>query len=156
MKKLYNNTSWSDELRIGNKEIDADHKAFFELGSIIDCALERQDIDQPFVSHVVTVLVDYVRGHFAREEILMGKYGYTPWVKEHIAKHEMFTRVVTNVSKGAQNGSRSSLEILSRLCTGWITEHILQYDIELTNYFGFDDIDTRDAIDIAKSIPRSD
>jgi len=122
---------WSDDLRIGHSEIDADHKAFFELSAMLECSLNNENIDANFVDYVVEVLCQYVDGHFTREEELMMDFQCQGWVLDHIKRHNTFRRIVYGLARGAHRGCRASTEAISAVCTTWITEHIIAYDSKL-------------------------
>ncbi|CUW40017.1 putative bacterial hemerythrin [Magnetospirillum sp. XM-1] len=140
---MSNRVIWSDELLLGNKEIDADHKAFFEIALMLDCSLEHETINFDYVQFLVKSLNEYVEGHFKREEILMVSFGYTDWVRDHIEKHDFFRRIVHNVSRTALTGKRESIALLSKVCTHWFWSHIIGYDAQLKSQVGFEMVDSR-------------
>lgn len=131
MRQLSERAGWSDGLRIGRTDIDADHKAFFELSDMLECALNNEDIDTGFIDYVVEVLRQYVNGHFSREEDLMSGFECQEWVKDHINRHNTFRRIVYGLARGANRGSRASIATLSKVCKSWMLEHIIAYDSKL-------------------------
>jgi len=131
VRQLSGKAGWSDGLRIGRTDIDADHKAFFELSDMLECALNNEDIDTGFIDCVVEVLRQYVDGNFFREEVLMVDFKCQEWVQDHINRHNTFRRIVYGLARGAKRGSRASIATLSKVCKSWILEHIIAYDSKL-------------------------
>lgn len=135
--------TWDDCLLLGHKEIDADHKAFFEIALMLECSLESEDLNVGHITFLTDALCDYVEGHFTREELLMENIGFNAWVNDHIEKHDFFRKLITNISKGARSGNRSSIKLLSKSCTAWFWTHIVAFDSKINEYIDLELTDNR-------------
>ena len=80
---------WNDTYSIGVPEIDEQHKVLFEC---IERLEAPQDEQQRGLSmyYVMEQLKDYVRVHFAVEEIVMRLFDY-PGLEAHAKEHRAFS-----------------------------------------------------------------
>ena len=141
---------WNDCLLLGHKEIDADHKAFFEIALMLECSLESEDLNIGHVAFLTDALCDYVEGHFTREELLMENIGFNAWVKEHIERHDFFRKLIINISIGARCGNRASIKLLSKSCTAWFWTHIVAFDSKINEHINLELADGRSIDDLIK------
>lgn len=79
---------WRSEYSIGIPEIDEQHKQLFECIDRLEAAGDENQRELA-VYYVMEQLNDYVRVHFAVEEIVMRLFDY-PGLEEHAAEHRGF------------------------------------------------------------------
>ena len=80
---------WNNELRLGIKDIDEQHKILAEIISSIKVAVAR-DRGWSDLHLAIVRLADYVRIHFAVEESLMRVHDYHR-LDEHTDEHRQFS-----------------------------------------------------------------
>ena len=120
---------WTEDMSVGCKQLDTDHKILVQaLNDFIE-ALETDE--GVFVTDgIFSALVDYTNYHFAREEKLMEVCGYPDLVnhkKTHIALKEQLmdcrTRYMLNPNAELEDEVRNFL-------THWLQNHILIKDMD--------------------------
>lgn len=130
---------WRSEYSVGVDILDRDHKLLFALINLLDDAVQ-EDAGRDVLGSVLTVLVEYIDTHFAREERFMREGNY-PHLEAHIVEHDRLARQVQIMSANFRSGEldtvgQSVLEFLK----GWLTGHILDSDQAFTPYVtGSDD-----------------
>ncbi|MCL2579679.1 MAG: hemerythrin family protein [Oscillospiraceae bacterium] len=120
--------AWDDRFKIGNYEIDEQHRKLFEaLGEIISYCENNTDADKLHIT--LDYLVQYTVQHFHDEEAVQVRYGY-PEYHKHKQLHEAFKETVGGlVSKFDQNGSSAELSSdVNKVIVHWIASHILGED----------------------------
>lgn len=117
---------WTDDLELGEPEIDADHQYLFELTNrVIQAATTGEDI--PSYEETRDALIAYTNEHFTREEAYMAETGY-PGLEEHKASHEALR---TDCVKVLEN--RNDAELASFLME-WLMDHIMKNDAHFARF----------------------
>jgi hemerythrin len=83
-------TKWQDKFQLNIKEIDAQHRRFFEILESTDSMLEKTELNEQDVFQIMRLLMDlrnYGFFHFHTEEKLMVKAGY-PEFLSHMDLHD--------------------------------------------------------------------
>ena len=113
--------SWSDNLSVGVKASDDDHKKLIEmLNRLYEGMKNRQG--KEVVGKVLDDLVSYTKYHFAREEEFFAKTGY-PDV-EHKKEHKELVKQAEELQSRYKNGEAAlSIETLDFL-KDWLNTHI--------------------------------
>jgi len=120
--------AWDDKYKIGDENIDAQHKMLFDLLSVLvsqcidgSCAEMLQD--------TLDFLVNYTLQHFSDEESLQNMYNF-PGFKRHMRMHEEFKLLVGDlVQRFNENGSSRQLcDDVNKIIIRWLVDHILQED----------------------------
>jgi hemerythrin-like metal-binding protein len=117
---------WKDSFSVGIKEMDDQHKDFFDiLNRLGETAGGNKGME--VVGPVLRQLDEYCRHHFAEEENWLKIVGY-PGLQYQKKQHEFFISQVTELqdkfSKGDSNIPMSTLEFLR----DWLLNHILDID----------------------------
>ena len=134
--------TWTDSLSVGHDAIDSDHKAFIELvGFLSDFNLESGEGGLVFES-ALSILEEYVFGHFFREECAMKKGEYRHYVN-HKRQHDAFREKVIGIIKEYRNGVTSAVASLPSLVSQWLLHHIAHEDMKLKLALGSDAVDGR-------------
>jgi len=117
---------WKDSFSVGIKEMDDQHKDFFDiLNRLGEAAGGNKGME--VVGPVLRQLLEYSRHHFAEEETWLKVIGY-PGLQDQKKQHEFFISQVTELqdrySKGEASIPISTLEFLRE----WLLSHILEND----------------------------
>jgi len=122
---------WSDNLSVGVKASDDDHKKLIEmLNSLYEGMKNGQG--KEVVGKVLDDLVRYTKFHFAREEEFFAKTGY-PAV-EHKKEHaELVKQAETLQSRHKSGEVALSVETLIFL-KDWLTNHIQGTDKKYSSH----------------------
>ena len=119
--------TWSEEMSVGVKEMDDDHK---KLISILNEIHERVAAgqDKQALSGLVDQMMAGTKAHFAQEEQLLAKSGY-PDVTAHYEEHDQMIAKALSACAGFRWGSTSMLsEDLLAYPRDWLIEHIQSTD----------------------------
>lgn len=114
---------WSDALRFGIDDIDAQHKQLFDLAATFE-----GNGDQIRVMQSLAILCNYVKEHFRDEEALLQKAGY-PKLAAHRALHREFRNMLSELLGAAPAMTLDQIaERVQQLINGWFYNHILVAD----------------------------
>ena len=114
--------SWKDIYGIGVPDIDAQHRQLYRLADELHQALNAGQGKEALAT-VLKNLIDYTKTHFAAEERLMQRCGYSE-LAAHKAQHENLTRKVVELQQQFQAGKLMlSIEVM-RFLSDWLRQHI--------------------------------
>ncbi len=124
--------AWSEDYRIGIKNIDEDHQKLLGLINNLQTAahyptgeaFERQALDQ---------VVDYTKYHFKREEDLMRENGY-PDYEPHKREHEQMIAKVDEYLAAYEKDPEATIEELVQYLKRWLIKHIQGTDRKYAPY----------------------
>lgn len=121
-----NRIQFSEELSVGVKEVDDQHK---ELIAIANTVLEAVESGGgPAVSaNAIKKLRDYTVFHFNSEEQLMRDNDY-PKLSEHITGHARLKNIVKDLQRSAYEGKSPTPSQLMTFLRDWLLNHILTHD----------------------------
>jgi len=124
--------SWSNDLSVGDPDIDNDHMIFIGLvNTLHDAAENGQAAGQ--VASTLNQLLAYVHTHFHNEEMAMQASGY-PGYADHKQRHETLTTQVIALQKQHAAKGPAVLEALMVLLKERFVEHIRQCDLPMGQY----------------------
>lgn len=124
---------WSDKLSVGLQEIDEQHMVLVGLLNELHTAIKEKHGGDACIA-ILDRLVDYTRIHFAVEESLMRILEF-PDYEEHKEEHEELLLEVRKLQgKIAVGSANISFELLHFLRM-WLTNHILDSDMEYREHF---------------------
>jgi hemerythrin-like metal-binding protein len=117
---------WKNDFSVGIKELDDQHKSFFEIiNRLGEAAGGNKGV--VVVGPVLKELKEYSRHHFTEEENWLKVIGF-PGLQYQEQQHAFFIAQVTDLqdkySKGDGNIPLSTLEFIR----DWLLSHILEYD----------------------------
>jgi hemerythrin-like metal-binding protein len=122
---------WSEDLRIDNGEIDAQHKWLFDhAAQFFDFESLSNDFER--VSKTVLQLYQYMEAHFEKEELAAKQVRY-PKCEEMARAHQ----VIVNKMNAMMKTCKSLNELrpkLHEIFSTWITQHVLAMDKDLAQY----------------------
>lgn len=127
---------WRDSMKIGDPELDAEHKKFIALLNLIERGLEQKDVAP--ATDIFEELLVYVEEHLPAEEAYMERIGY-PGLEEHKRLHEEFAYnfyVLLGRFRASINDAERRRHVvkLAELVREWLIDHILKEIIELKPY----------------------
>jgi hemerythrin-like metal-binding protein len=118
---------WKDSYSIGDAEIDAQHRHFFDLANAFVAAEEKATL-----TFCAMAIYKHTREHFSHEEALMRKLAY-PGRQQHVEWHNRMIGRLNTVSLAIQ-ADRVNKQDLIDLTEDWALNHIRVHDAELTDY----------------------
>lgn len=125
---------WKDDLAVGVKEIDEQHKELFaKVNTLFDACNSGKGKDQ--IDSVIKYLQEYVVEHFGSEESLQKKYSY-PGYEEHKAQHDKFIQDFLKLKEGIDKNGVTGLTIvqLNQVLVDWLIKHIRKTDKALAGF----------------------
>lgn len=126
--------NWSENLAVGVKNIDSQHKEIFNrLNRLFDACSNNKAKQE--VQHLVEFLEFYVSEHFKDEEELQRTSSY-PEYSAHINEHKKFMLDLESLkSKIETEQDKNHLLELTELLTQWLVEHIGKVDKQFSLYY---------------------
>jgi hemerythrin len=125
---------WTQDLAVGVKIIDEQHKEIFRR---VDALLEacKAGKGKEAVGGMLTFLEEYIMEHFTAEEAIQKQYAY-PSYKTHKQEHERFIKSVEALKKKFEKEGPSLMTVLETNTTvvDWLVKHIKKVDMELGAY----------------------
>lgn len=123
--------SWSDDMSVGNRYIDADHRKIIDIINQLHDAMRDGGGSEVVVKKVIFELIVYTKGHFQREEVQMKAIGFAGF-EAHKREHELLLDQLTKLSQEfKENPLNKSIKISKFLYT-WLMRHIIRSDMELS------------------------
>ncbi|WP_051822837.1 bacteriohemerythrin [Desulfonatronum thiodismutans] len=117
---------WSDDLSVDIPGIDDQHKTLVGMINELHAAM-KQGKSREALLKIFERLREYTASHFAHEEKLFKKHGYSE-TEEHIAAHKAFVNKVVEWERVVSSGKATvSMEIM-RFLKQWLTGHIMGVD----------------------------
>lgn len=124
---------WSPDYSVGIRLIDNDHKDLVDTVNELHDAIEAREGCEA-VRRALTMLANYVREHFAREEQLMADYGY-PGLAAHKRLHFVLRRQVHAIRLVyADDPLKIDPDRLLAFLRDWLVNHILKSDRQYVPY----------------------
>jgi hemerythrin len=126
--------TWTQDLSVGVKEIDAQHRELFKrINSLLEAMSQGKGKGE--ISPLLAFLEDYVIEHFRTEEGYMVRHGY-PDYRSHRELHKGFTKDFRDIKKDLEAKGLSSVLVISvqRHICDWWREHVAKRDKAFGNY----------------------
>ncbi|MFT4171941.1 MAG: bacteriohemerythrin [Rhodocyclaceae bacterium] len=122
---------WSDDLSVGNRTIDEDHRTLFEMMDRLHDAM-RLGKGTEAVGPLLAELVRYTETHFRREEHLMRQMGYANYAI-HKAEHDRLMREVRELQARCASGAVTLSLKVHTFLTDWLRNHIMSMDKQMAS-----------------------
>jgi hemerythrin-like metal-binding protein len=125
--------TWNENLSVGVEAVDSQHKRLIQLINETHSAmLEGRSSEQ--MAMVINALIEYTKSHFAFEEDVFNKFGYSE--KEgHILAHQTLTEKVVRYKEKYESGETIlGVEMLGFL-KDWLIGHIVGVDKRYQSFF---------------------
>ena len=125
--------TWNDNLSVGVKEIDQQHKKLIDLINALNDAM-KVGKGKEALGKIVNSLIDYTATHFKTEEKYFDKFGY-PEKLNHKIEHEAFVKKAVDFKTGFdKNELPLTVEVLNFMST-WVVTHIKGTDKKYSAFF---------------------
>ena len=125
--------SWTDELSVGVRSFDEEHKKLITYVNELNQALSIGSA-QKTMEDILGNLVNYTVIHFNHEEDYMKIHDY-PGYAQHHKEHEELKAQVADFNSRIKSGKTSfSLELMMFL-KNWLTQHIMGSDMLYKDFF---------------------
>lgn len=121
--------AWSEDLSVGNKFIDDDHKKLVAMVNSFHDAME-QGRGNDVIGKVLHNLVIYTKEHFSREEAEMQRIKYPKYLA-HKLEHDKLIKEVADLQTGFTSGKTMLTMKISKFLRDWLLTHIKQTDQQL-------------------------
>ncbi|GAB4171494.1 MAG: hemerythrin family protein [Calditrichia bacterium] len=131
---------WTSKYSIGNPDIDKEHKHLFVLAEKL-LLMNNQSVSRENLKSIILELRNYVETHFQHEEKFMGKIDY-PHLEKHQKIHEEIVNEINQILLGAHSLKELSAN-LQGLMQKWISDHIIQEDLQIRDFLEQKDIESR-------------
>jgi hemerythrin len=111
---------------VGVKQMDNQHKKFIAIiNDFYDAVSEGQEASA--IQKAVDGLVNYIKIHFADEEVLMQKYNF-PQLEPHKRIHKYLTNNVNEYAEKLKSGQKIISLDMAFFLKGWLEDHIGETD----------------------------
>ncbi len=118
---------WEQRLETGHAAIDDQHRSLVEILNRLHLAM-KQGKGKPELEGILVFLQDYTVSHFAMEEGLMDRHGYSR-AGQHRQQHAGLLAQVADLVVRYQGGNgQLTLEIMNFL-EDWLVAHIVAEDL---------------------------
>ena len=131
---------WNENLSVGFRKIDADHKELFKMIKELVDAINQHTCKYK-IDDVIKFLEDYAKNHFAMEENYMEESAY-PEYRQHRAEHEKFMITFAELKRelqkikasGSYAGSYELSVTTDQVLVDWLLDHIAKADRKLVGF----------------------
>jgi len=122
---------WTEDLAVGIKTIDQQHKELFNRINALLLAIREQRC-RAEIDETIRFLDDYARFHFSEEEKRMEEAGYKG-LQEHKLQHAIYLKNITELKRQAalprESGMSYELSVTAtQIVVDWIVAHIMKTD----------------------------
>jgi hemerythrin-like metal-binding protein len=123
---------WSDELSIGNTDIDIDHKRLVDIyNELIDYVVSKDNREE--FAMILSKMTEYCLDHFKKEEKYMQKMSY-PKLSEHKKLHKDFSYKVAMYNIDLLVGDPHEIKNIIKYLNKWWIDHVLNTDKKYEDY----------------------
>lgn len=121
--------NWTNDLSVGNAQIDSDHKQLVDLVNKLHDAMKAGK-GNTVLGDILAELIQYTASHFKREEMLMQKISYTEYA-EHKAEHTKLVAEVLELQARFKSGTSTLSVSVFNFLSDWLRTHIKSRDAKL-------------------------
>jgi hemerythrin len=128
MSEMKHGVAWTDDLLMGNEQVDSQHRRLFELVSelVVSC---MDGSDSENIQKTLDFLVNYTVQHFHDEERLQVQCGYPDYFRHKQAHDDFKATVGVLVQKYTESGSSTDLSNdINKIVVRWLISHIQRED----------------------------
>lgn len=123
---------WSDELGMGVKELDEQHRELIRIvNELIEAAAAKRG--GAVIEDIVKQLREYSVVHFRAEEDFMASIDY-PGRSAQVQAHADLKREVKEFQRRIYERTEISAREVLEFMKGWLLNHVLTYDRELAKF----------------------
>ena len=129
---------WTENLSVGVKDFDDDHKRLIRMINELHGAFKDEDAQGKIAAEEIKIalhrLQNYFKSHCRREEEFMEKTGF-PGLNEHKKEHHVFFETVEEMTQRFRGStdSRHATELM-QFMYDWLTDHIYGTDKKYSSH----------------------
>lgn len=122
-------SAWQQSYSVGVRALDHQHRKLLDLCVQCEDLLADEGEDAHERYHILlNELTEYVKSHFAYEEMLLRQCGY-PKLAGHVEEHEKYWEQLALILAAAAAGTDTRVEVRTLLQQWWLN-HILREDMQ--------------------------
>lgn len=124
--------TWTDELTVGQRGFDRDHRAMAELLNEILVAADGQASPGVLAAllHNLTVATET---HFIKEEAYLRRIDF-PDTEAHAAEHKRLMVEIRLLERGLAGGAVTLDEKTADFLRHWLVDHVVEFDKAYTRW----------------------
>lgn len=124
--------AWKEIYETNIIAMDNEHRELIkEINRLYEAIRDKRG--EEVLGEVLSMLEKYTVDHFAHEENLMGKYGYSG-LEEHKKVHRDLIQAVGELKEKATSGTEDLARQLLKFLRYWLLEHIVEVDKKYGDY----------------------
>lgn len=128
---------WRDEMAVGNKDIDDDHRYLISLINVIEAAVNC-GIGKAVLTTHVSELFAYTEAHFKKEEEIQAEIKF-PHMKTHKQEHadlinQLHAIQMSLETSQDEEASQPVVQGLFDFLRDWLINHIINEDLKMKDY----------------------
>ena len=125
---------WTDDLSVGNRVIDEQHKSLIDRLNAVSAALAAHH-GEAEIMNTLGFLADYTTFHFSAEERFMDASSY-PGLEAQKVRHQDFVDTLDELERDfREEGSTKILaDAINTFLVNWLTNHIQGMDKTFADY----------------------
>lgn len=136
MKKL----EWNDQLNLGVKQIDEQHKWLVHLTNNLRSAIVSK-MENDILLDICRELVDFTDYHFRDEEALMEQHGYDGLASQR-KEHDHIRNNIRGFLERLEKGESVAAERLLEALREWLVKHMANSDMRLARHIRSQDTES--------------
>jgi hemerythrin-like metal-binding protein len=127
---------WHEGLSLGVPEIDRQHKRWFLLTNSFLNEARKEKMEIKTVQEYLAEVVRYAQTHFKAEEAFMRRVRVpADFYRWHTMSHNAFVQRINMQANRCRNCAPTAAEEMAAFMTGWLTRHILKYDVRYVKFY---------------------
>ena len=123
---------WTENLSVGIKEIDNQHKKFLELVNKLHTAVKEKK-SREVEGKIIDGLIEYAFYHFTLEERYLDRSNY-PHTEQHKKEHEEFVDKIIKMKKNHEKNKLSVTVEMINFMNNWWINHVWNSDKKYEPY----------------------
>lgn len=125
--------AWSDELSVGNSQLDRQHQELIELcNRATACAKSGSSEARHDFHSILNDFATLLEAHFEAEEALLEK-NKCPTLEAHKASHDMHRENIVDLLLSGTSGQVDEKR-LAQVARTWLLEHMTEVDLPVKAY----------------------
>ena len=118
--------AWKEIYETNIVALDKEHRELIvEINRLYEALREKRGVE--VLADILSMLEKYTVDHFAHEELLMDKYGFSG-AEEHKQVHRDLIQAVEEIKIKASSGTEDLARQLLKFLRYWLLEHIMVVD----------------------------
>jgi len=128
--------AWDEQMKVGNREIDSDHRELISIVNEFELAAAQSagEVNERQMRIILGRLQAYTRDHFAREEYLQATTnfdGYEENKRHHTALRKSLADFIDKYDAGGFDDLKAATDQMIDFLNHWLVDHILKIDLKM-------------------------